>query len=227
MTPYSSPWISPPKQERSRRTLQRLLDAAERMLDEGSFETVAVRRIVSEANSSTGSFYSLFKNKSALFECLLDRYQDRMVSVAQGFARDPKWENASLAERSSAWVSRLVSFCRQERGLMRTRVLRNILRPETVPDYRRAKTRLIIDEIRAFFRPSLHEIMVPKPEEALDFALMTLDYIAAYKILLEDEQQDYFGEVDDRRLLRELNRMFLAYLGASESTTRTGDSHRP
>ena len=105
---------------------------------------------------------------------------------------------------------------------MRARILHNILRPETVPDYRKAKAQLILDEIRAFFRPSLHEIEVPDPDNALDFALMTLDYVAAYKILLEDEQQEYFGEVDDRRLQRELNRVFLAYLGVSHKTEKTG-----
>jgi AcrR family transcriptional regulator len=227
MNDYSSPWINPPKQERSRKTLQRLLDVAETMLDEGSFEAAPVRRIVRHANSSVGSFYSLFKNKNALFECLLDRYQDRLVDVAQSFARDPRWQQASLCERSLAWVTRLVSFFRQERGLMRARILHNILRPETVPEYRKEKARLILDEIRAFFRPSLDEIAAAEPQDALDFALMTLDYVAAYKILLEDEPQEYFGKVDDRRLQRELNRVFLAYLGLSEVPEQTGGRPEP
>ena len=65
-----------PKQARSRRTLEALLSACERLLDERAFADVTVKDIVAEAGSSAGSFYARFETKYALLHALHSRMHE-------------------------------------------------------------------------------------------------------------------------------------------------------
>ena len=45
--------------------LERMLDAAEELLDEGTFADASVQKLVTRAKSSVGAFYARFKDKEA------------------------------------------------------------------------------------------------------------------------------------------------------------------
>lgn len=64
----------PPKQERSRETLERILTAAESLLDGRPFAEISVDDIVNHADVSRSSFYARFENKDALLPLLYERY---------------------------------------------------------------------------------------------------------------------------------------------------------
>jgi hypothetical protein len=138
-----------------------------------------------------------------------------MLDVARNFAHDPRWHTASLDERMAAWVNKLVSFCRRERGVMRARVLYNIQYPGSVPENRNRQAHATQAEVCKFFNPVLHEISKPDPENAMEFAMMALDYVVSYKVLLEVPSVGVFADLDDDRLIRELNVLFLSYLGVA------------
>ncbi len=53
--------ISKPKQARSKKTMENILDTAQQMLIDSTFDKANIQEIVKKANSSVGSFYSLFK----------------------------------------------------------------------------------------------------------------------------------------------------------------------
>ena len=77
--------ISKPKQARSKKTMENILDTAQQMLIDRTFDKASIQEIVKKANSSVGSFYSLFKTKNNLLECLLDRYQDWLIEIVQEY----------------------------------------------------------------------------------------------------------------------------------------------
>ena len=57
---------TPPKQERSLQTLNRLLDAAENVLEEEGLDAATVPKIARRAGVSVGVVYRRFPNKDAL-----------------------------------------------------------------------------------------------------------------------------------------------------------------
>ncbi len=63
-----------PTQARSRRTVERLLVAAEAAFAEDGFERATVRSIAARAEVPVGSLYQFFANKAALLETLLVDY---------------------------------------------------------------------------------------------------------------------------------------------------------
>ena len=54
--------ISPPKQARSERTAQRILDAAQALIEREGLAGLSIPEVVRRARSSTGSFYARFKD---------------------------------------------------------------------------------------------------------------------------------------------------------------------
>lgn len=63
----------PPKQLRSRRTLERIVRASVEILEEGGPEALTVQAVVERAGSSVGSFYARFAGKEELLAYLGER----------------------------------------------------------------------------------------------------------------------------------------------------------
>lgn len=83
-TPVSTPAPPPvapvrriPTQERSKQRLERILDAADGVFAELGFDKATMEQIADRAETSIGSVYQFFPNKTALFESLCARYLER------------------------------------------------------------------------------------------------------------------------------------------------------
>ena len=80
--------LNPPKQSRSRRTLERIVDASLELLATEGPSGLTVHAVVDKADSSVGSFYARFKGKDDLLDYLgdrvwqeaLDRWNEALVS---------------------------------------------------------------------------------------------------------------------------------------------------
>ena len=70
--------LLPSKQDRSRETQARILRATARLLGKEPFESISVRRIVIEAETSIGSFYARFRDKNALLSVLYAEYETQL-----------------------------------------------------------------------------------------------------------------------------------------------------
>lgn len=66
IAPPPDPGIRIPQQDRSRRTLERLITAAVRILEAEGPEALTITRITEEAHTSVGSFYARFQGKDDL-----------------------------------------------------------------------------------------------------------------------------------------------------------------
>lgn len=64
-----------PRQERSRQTHEALLDAAEELGIEKTYEQISIQEIAAQAGFTSGAFYARFKSKRALLWALMDRYE--------------------------------------------------------------------------------------------------------------------------------------------------------
>jgi AcrR family transcriptional regulator len=70
---HSAPRKSP-SQERSKRTVERILDAATRIFHEHGYTGASTNDIADEADVSVGSLYQYFPNKDALLVALTQRH---------------------------------------------------------------------------------------------------------------------------------------------------------
>jgi AcrR family transcriptional regulator len=74
MPPTSASPRKAPRQERSRRTVERILDAAAHIFHEQGYTAATTNDIADEAEVSIGSLYQYFPNKDALLVALTRRH---------------------------------------------------------------------------------------------------------------------------------------------------------
>lgn len=111
------------QQPRSRKSQERYLDAAARLLEQNSWDSVSIADIAAEAGMSVGGFYARFKSKDALLHVLHERYESRRTEYFNAFleARGPE---QMLPQRVSALVNAVANWMHGNRNVLRTLLLR-------------------------------------------------------------------------------------------------------
>lgn len=85
-----------PQQARSRERVQRLLEAADRVLAAEGFSALTVRRLAEEAGVPVGSIYQFFADKAGVVDALARRYIgefDEMIEVLVADAESRSWDD--------------------------------------------------------------------------------------------------------------------------------------
>src|SRR3954468_25099297 len=96
--PMPIPRFRPPQQTRSQETLDRILDAAERVLEEKSFTEATLAEIMERAGVTVGAFYRRFPDKDALLHLLDERFFRQMQERADELLDPDHWRGASVSD---------------------------------------------------------------------------------------------------------------------------------
>ncbi|HRI63878.1 MAG TPA: TetR/AcrR family transcriptional regulator [Polyangium sp.] len=94
-----------PEQERSKQTVEDILNAATLVLKQVGIAQTTTDRIAERAGLSVGSLYQYFPNKIALYEALMRRHFEHVTNIALAHAQ--RLHDAS-AEEFPALVAQLV-----------------------------------------------------------------------------------------------------------------------
>lgn len=70
-----------PVQDRSRQTVDRILEAAARIFDEDGYRRTTTNRVAEAAGVSVGSLYQYFPNKDALLVALAERHVEEIAGA--------------------------------------------------------------------------------------------------------------------------------------------------
>lgn len=207
-------WVRPPRQARSQDTLDRLLDAAERLVAEKGFEDATIAELVRRAESSVGAFYARFRDKEGLLYALYERYLEQAIATAD-VALDPvRWSGATVSEIARTVVPFLVSVYRERQGLIRAFVVRN----HSDVEFRARQERLshhVNEGLSRLLLARRAEIGHPNPPRAAAFAL-TMVVNTIESAVLFGELRSSALTLSDDELAAELIRAFLAYLGVAD-----------
>jgi AcrR family transcriptional regulator len=132
--------IRPPRQERSRASLERVLAAGAQLLAEQGYEAFTVSEIARRAGATTGLIYTRFENKAALFEAVLLRELSRMVqeeTATLDALASANLPTPSLVDRT---VRVLAEIARREAPLTKVFMERTTLDPALAEHVRRLRT---------------------------------------------------------------------------------------
>lgn len=110
-----------PIQDRSKKTLDRILDAAELILNEKKWPDLTIQEIVKRAKSSIGSFYARFDGKHDLLSALSSRLSEQ---VEEEFLRF-QMQSVDLPPRIyvERTIAELIRFHHERRGVIRALTL--------------------------------------------------------------------------------------------------------
>lgn len=143
-----------PLQDRSRRSLERMLSATETLLDDRDFSRITVAEIAAEAGVTPGLIYSRFRRKDDLLPLLLKRYLRGHISRFEKAA-------AEFSGSSSPTIDAIVGFLidhlsdelNEHRGLVRATGARHLQGDIDLNADERAltakRTQIIVDWLQA------------------------------------------------------------------------------
>ena len=207
-----------PKQERSKRTLQRTLSAVERLLQAKPFEAISIEEIVEAAGSSVGSFYARFGNKHGLLPHLYERYDGDLSKRIDDFIAAGEWAKRTIEEQAHWFASLHVDLYRKRRWLMRAVGSYARREPSPLPGSLRRTRSSLHQRITDTFEPHFDRIPATDARQKVELGLFFIGAICRDKILFAGPHASV-TKISDARLKDELTRMFLGFLGVVDKQT--------
>lgn len=209
--------VRPPRQQRSQHTLDRVLDATERLLLDRGFERLSVHEIVGAARTSVGAFYKRFRDKQALLSGLYARYDAGLPTWIEGWRARQGGPPADLV-RAAAWVTRyLIDTFQARRHLLAALALHVRRHPDAqdaqVKDRRAAQHRFLADALLAHRGEFTHA----EPERAADAAVFGAASICRERILFPEGAHASTTGQSNAQLLQDVTRMIVGLLRPVDS----------
>jgi AcrR family transcriptional regulator len=203
--------VAAPKQRRSEKTLQRLLDAGEVLIEEKGLADVSVPDIVRRAGSSVGGFYARFRDKNELLRALEERFFGELLQRVDRLCDPTRWAGAALPAVVRACVAELVGTFRQRQALIRAFLFRGLSDPEFIGDALRFRRR-VSDRIAALLLGRRAEIGHPDPELAIELGVQ-LAFGLMHQFVVFGEVRAGGRRLSESALVEELTRSLCAHLG--------------
>jgi AcrR family transcriptional regulator len=194
-----------PKQERSRETVESILEAAAQVLIREGYDKTSTNKIAQRAGVSIGSLYQYFPSKEAIVLELIDRHIEEMSGVVRARLSEAPHHSIECAVRSI--VEALVDAKRVNPRLHAVFIeqVPRLGRLHRVLDLNRTLADLITVALAS--RP---EPIRPKNLSKASFVLVHA--VQAVTHALAVERPDYLGPDDADAVVEELTDMVTVYL---------------
>jgi AcrR family transcriptional regulator len=207
---------TPPKQARSLETVNRLLDAAEQLLEEEGLEAATVPAIAKRAKVSVGVVYRRFPDKDTLLRAVWERFLGQKREQTQAIIAATAGLDCTLAELVRGMIRGTIDAQRKKRSLLRA--LLHFSRTHPDPAFKRAAYEMNhanVAAIAVLMLKHRDRMEHPNPEGAIHFALLTVASVIQ-AVIVEGDATQVAGLRAPVNLEEEMTRMLFGYLGISE-----------
>lgn len=204
--------ISPPLQERSARTLERIVEATEELLRTKSLEQVTIREIVQRAKCPISSFYARFKSKDDLLPHLYERYDARLGPEVQAKIAHVDFESLDLRTAVELCVDLIIDSYSRDKWLMREVALFARRNPGAIgKDARKNRTGLHTRAAEVF-APFAGDIRHKNPVRAAEVGIFLVAAIARETVLFGEAPHATATALSRDALRATLVHTFLSFL---------------
>ena len=218
--------MKPPRQARSQKTLERILDAAEALIIERGAEALTVTEVARRARSSVGSLYARFSGKEALLRSVFERFLEQACVTAEATLDPALWgevSHAVIVEETVAFAIRVVE---ERRNLIAGLTLHAVGHPDMGGLVERLGS-VISDRIHTLVCRRGDSLGHPNPRQAIRFSTwVLLSTLEAYTLRRSNEQ----AALPSDQIATEMARMCCAYLGivqaSDEITAQSAEDDR-
>ncbi len=203
---------TPTKQDRSRKTLEAMLDAAEQLLDHKSYTDISLTELVSTAGVTTGAFYRRFKSKNDLLVSLHERYLKWLDSLIIEQMDPVRWHGLAAPKRAELAAELICQLFESRAGLLRAMVVYTrqdsaaAVRPKNQPDTSQLPQYLLIGSIC----DRMEEATPPRERphrDDLEFAVYSAITLARENILFPGLPMAHVLGLDPQQLRTRLERL--------------------
>jgi AcrR family transcriptional regulator len=195
-------------QERSRLTVDALLEATARVLIKEGYDRASTNKIAAVAGVSIGSLYQYFPSKEALVAAVMDRHMQQVSQVARNALIKVAARPIEIAARE--FVSVAIDAHRVNpklHGVLAEQIPR-IGRLENIDAMQRDGYALV----RGYLEAHRDEIDVADPDIAAFICMTVIEALTHAAVL---RRPDILTEEKARRFVDEVTRLLVRYLRAS------------
>lgn len=208
MTATTAPARFEAKQDRSKRSQDRLIQAAEEIAIESGFEAMSIREVCQRAGLTSGAFYARFNKKMDLALVLAEKLGQECFDLAGKFAKNlPKH---GLPRAFRALLSDSIALYRSRGALLRAIIAVARTYPEVAQSLRQTNGRIFAELLKSL-EPCLQLCGHPRPELAARLGLVCV-LNALRELVLEQQLFEEKAAFKDSQLVKELSAMFLKYV---------------
>ena len=206
-------WIRPPRQARTQRSLERLLDSAEELLREKCFEDVHVTEVARRAGTSVASFYRRFRDKDALLHALHERHCDQAFATADDALRADRWEGAGIREILTRVLPFVIETLERNEMLERA-MLQRMLSDMSMRQRISGLRRHVMNRLSELLMDRREEIRHPDPALAVAFGVGQAGALLTEYYTLGARESEIVP-MSDQQVADELTRSLCGYLRVS------------
>ncbi|WP_030607500.1 TetR/AcrR family transcriptional regulator [Streptomyces sclerotialus] len=158
--------IREPRQERTRRTWARVLDAGVSLIEEGGYEAFTIAALCEKAQVAPRALYDRTTSKDALFLAVYEHGISRVTADQQAFTDPHRWQCLPANDMITAAVAQLTSLFQQHAAFLKPVLLLSGAHPEVLRRGR-AHVHALADAFTAVLLHARDEITHPEPETAV------------------------------------------------------------
>ncbi len=207
------PEIGRPQQERSRRTLQKLLGATLAVLESHGLEGATIPRIAGQAGVSVGSVYRRFEDKDALFRAAFLDLIERGVEFNKKNLRPEVFAGMTLETVAGALAQAMVRQFRTQPGVLGA--LEHFLKHHPDLEFRERALGMIAgnyERIAAVLLLFRDRMTHADAERAALFAILSGVTVIQARTLENDSVWEKVAPLDDKALEAEVTDLMVSYL---------------
>jgi AcrR family transcriptional regulator len=115
--------VRKPRQDRSQASMERILDAFEKLLRKGSYESITINDIAAESATGAGSIYARFDGKRSILLALHSRTRDGARKYFQSLFNANVRTDESLNAAVERVVRGMFAWHKRRRSVIRTSML--------------------------------------------------------------------------------------------------------
>jgi len=189
-------WMQPVHQERSQRTLERLLDAAEAEIRDKGYADASVAEIALRAGCSVGTVYRRFRDKAALFHALDERWGDAFRATMEDAVATERWDGAQILEILTGYIEFSLRQGR-EHGELHRAAVNMASRDARFAEPQRKLAAELHTRLRALLLDRRTEIGHADPPGAIEFVLEQLRSMLAARFATSPLDRTLFASSDE------------------------------
>ena len=114
-----SDWLLEPQQDRSRRTLAKIIDAAVALFCQQGFGGTSLADIAKYSGVSIGSIYARFADKDAILYAVIESYYRTRLTQLDNIVAMPPWKDADLGKLIGLFIEAMFSAFQQDGDMLR------------------------------------------------------------------------------------------------------------
>ncbi|MFC8361287.1 TetR/AcrR family transcriptional regulator [Streptomyces griseorubiginosus] len=202
--------IRAPKQERSQRSFERVLDTALELLGEKGYTGFALTQVSRRSGVSIGSIYNRVDGKDDLLRAAQERFHQRMLEEHRKLADPERWKAEPLSRLVPALIADLALMLARNGRILGAFQQRGATDPEIATVGKAGYTDLR-DRFTALLLAHPDEIHHPDPPRAVSSCFVTV-YAALVRALALDTSAEAAEGSDLSTLVEDLGAMCLAFL---------------